>query len=299
MPDTIELKGMRFFAFHGVLPEERERGQEFVVDLEMALPRSAALMDDIASTVNYAEVYSEVRRMVEREGFSLLETLADRIAGLVLGLFPVESVRVKVKKPEVSLGGPLDWAAVTVERNRTIMDVAGEEKEWVEVFLALGSNLGDRQANLWQALGRLSAHPLVRLLQVSSFYETRPVGGVEQGNFINAAARLTTMLNLLELLEFIQEIEAGMGRERTVKWGPRTIDLDILLYGKESIELERLVVPHPEMYERDFVLAPLAEIAPNQTLPNGKTAVEIMKDLYKLGINLLSKFPGHVTIYSR
>ncbi|NPV92594.1 MAG: 2-amino-4-hydroxy-6-hydroxymethyldihydropteridine diphosphokinase [Firmicutes bacterium] len=293
--DTIELKGMRFFGFHGVLPEERERGQEFVVDLEIELPRGAALDDDIDSTVNYAEVYTEVRRLVERARFSLLETLADRIAGTVLELFPAVGVRVKVKKPEAPISGLLEWAAVTVERYRA----AVEDKEWVEVFLALGSNLGDRQANLWQALGRLSAHPLIRLLQVSSFYETRPVGGVEQGNFINAAARLAIMLKPLELLDLIREIESGMGRERTVKWGPRTIDLDILLYGKQSIELESLVVPHPEMYKRDFVLAPLAEIAPDQILPNGKTAAEIMKDLYKMGINLLSKFPGHVTIYSR
>lgn len=296
MSITIQLKGMRFYAYHGVLPQEKEKGQDFLVDAAMVLMEGAAAVDDLASTVDYAEVYAAVREMVVSRRFELVETLADHIAGSLLEKFPCRRVTVAVKKPRVPLEGPLEWAGAEVTREGTEPTVSGEGPDWMEVYLALGSNLGDRQANLWQALGRLASHPLLKVLRVSSFYETRPVGDVQQGNFLNAAARASTRLEPKELLAFMLEIEAGMGRERTERWGPRVIDLDLLLYGQERIELPGLSVPHPLMYERDFVMAPLAEIASEMVLPNGKTCREMLKNLQKFGTNLLSKIPGHVTI---
>lgn len=306
MTRTIVLKGMRFFARHGVLPEERAKGQEFLVDVELELPPDHKLADDLDSTIDYAGVYAAVRQLMEGPSCNLVETLADRLASRLLRDYPVRRVRVAVKKPQVLLPGPLEWAGAEVTGERKPEDIrereleaAGEREpaaEGVTAYLALGSNLGDRQTNLWQALGRLASHPQLRLKRVSSFYETRPVGNQQQGNFLNAVAEVETRLQPLELLSFLQEVEAGLGRQRDERWGPRTIDLDILLYGRERIALPQLIIPHPNLYERDFVIAPLAEIAPHLVHPDGRTSAEIWAEMQKFDTNLLSKFPGHVTI---
>jgi 2-amino-4-hydroxy-6-hydroxymethyldihydropteridine diphosphokinase len=123
----------------------------------------------------------------------------------------------------------------------------------------LGSNLGGKRSNLRQALGLLEAE--CRVLAVSSFYRTAPVGYREQDWFLNCAARVETERSPQELLEFIQRIEAQLGRERTIPNGPRTIDIDILLFDSVVIDTGGLTIPHPRMHERLFVLAPLCEIA--------------------------------------
>jgi len=130
-------------------------------------------------------------------------------------------------------------------------------------YLGLGSNLGDRRRNLEAALEALRAHPQITVSAVSAFLETDPVGGPPgQGKFLNAAAEIETDLAPEALLEELKRIERALGRTPGPRWGPREIDLDILLYGKEVLETETLVIPHPRMRERRFVLAPLAEIAP-------------------------------------
>ncbi len=137
-------------------------------------------------------------------------------------------------------------------------------------FIAIGSNLGDRLAHVKRARVDLAELPRTRLVGVSSTYETAPVGPVEQGDFLNAAASLDTQLDPFELLEALREIEREAGRptgSARVKWGPRTLDLDIILYGQEVISTETLVVPHPLMHERWFVLKPLAELAPDTVHP--------------------------------
>ncbi len=130
-----------------------------------------------------------------------------------------------------------------------------------EVYLALGSNMGDRVRNLSQAIEALKQKESVRWILASSFYESAPVGFEDQPDFINAVVKVETGLSPLELLAVTQAIESELGREKTVRWGPRIIDVDILLYGKEKICEERLVIPHPRMSERAFVLLPLGEIA--------------------------------------
>ncbi|MDO8684439.1 MAG: 2-amino-4-hydroxy-6-hydroxymethyldihydropteridine diphosphokinase [Armatimonadota bacterium] len=141
-------------------------------------------------------------------------------------------------------------------------------------FLGLGSNLGDREENLRSALQEMEKRGAARTVKVSSFYETAPVGYTDQPDFINAVAQVETMLQPAELLATILDVEKALGRERTIRWGPRVIDIDILLYDDISIEEPGLVIPHPEMTRRGFVLKPLAEIAPDLILPGGNTARE-------------------------
>jgi 2-amino-4-hydroxy-6-hydroxymethyldihydropteridine diphosphokinase len=135
-------------------------------------------------------------------------------------------------------------------------------------YIALGANLGDREQNLRAALDLLNATPGVRVTRVSSFLENPAVGGpAGSPPFLNAAAELETTLDPRALLGRLLEIERALGRERRQKWGPRTIDLDLLLYGDHVIDEPDLKVPHPLMQERQFVLQPLAEIAPGAVHP--------------------------------
>lgn len=161
----------------------------------------------------------------------------------------------------------------------------------VRVFLGLGSNLAHREANLREALVRLSAGVVIEV--VSSCYETDPVGYLDQPSFINIACSGTTDLAPGDLLAFVKSIEAQMGREPTFRNGPRLIDIDILSYGDLVLETEELTVPHPRIYERAFVLAPLSEIAPGWTHPVlGRTASEMAAATDSSGVRLLARTGG-------
>ncbi len=131
----------------------------------------------------------------------------------------------------------------------------------VTVYLGLGSNVGDREANIAEALKRLEEKVAVE--QVSSLYETEPVGYENQPDFLNAVCQGTTNLEPEELLAFVKQIEKTMGRASTVRFGPRSIDIDILFYDKIVMHTQDLTIPHPRLHERAFVLVPLAEIAPD------------------------------------
>ena len=131
-------------------------------------------------------------------------------------------------------------------------------------FVGLGSNIGDRVETLATAVWVLDEFDDTTVEDVSGLYETEPWGGVEQEPFLNAVARLTTSLSPLELLDELQATEAAMGRDRSTeeRWGPRTLDLDLLLYGDEVVDTDRLVVPHPRLVERAFVVVPLMGVFP-------------------------------------
>jgi len=132
--------------------------------------------------------------------------------------------------------------------------------ECSEAYIALGSNLGDREALLLEALRLLHAHPAVAVARVSAIYETDPVGMTDQPAFLNMAAALRTTLEPLPLLRELLAVENRLGRVRDVRWGPRTIDLDLLLYGGRTLDSEELTLPHPRMMERAFVLVPLRDV---------------------------------------
>ncbi|MEK5040513.1 2-amino-4-hydroxy-6-hydroxymethyldihydropteridine diphosphokinase [Sporosarcina sp. FSL K6-3457] len=134
-------------------------------------------------------------------------------------------------------------------------------------YLSIGSNIGDRLYHLVEAVRALHSHGGMEVVAVSSIYETAPVGYTDQADFLNVAVCVETVVDAQELLAICQQVERELGRQRTIRWGPRTVDLDILLYGTDTIETENLVVPHPRMHERAFVLIPLLEIAPTIIQP--------------------------------
>src|SRR5262249_45353988 len=151
----------------------------------------------------------------------------------------------------------------------------------VKAYVALGSNLGDRQGHLERALKALRENPSVTVHRVSSFLETAPVGGPPgQGPYLNAVAEIETTLEAEALLQLLLEIEQRLGRVRHERHGPRTIDLDLLLYGNLVREGKELTAPHPRMHEREFVLQPLAQIAPHLVHPElGRTASELLQEV--------------------
>jgi 2-amino-4-hydroxy-6-hydroxymethyldihydropteridine diphosphokinase len=144
-------------------------------------------------------------------------------------------------------------------------------------YLSIGSNIGDRLHHLTEAVRALHLHEGLMVSSVSSIYETAPVGFTDQAEFLNMVVCVETGLAAPKLLEICQSIELDLGRIRDIRWGPRTADLDILLFNNDAIETENLIVPHPRMHERAFVLIPLFEIAPLLTSPLVDTGVMLWK----------------------
>lgn len=145
-------------------------------------------------------------------------------------------------------------------------------------YIALGTNIEPRHTHLKKAIEALENHESIQLISQSSIYETAPVGYIEQADFLNMVLEIETSLLPSDLLDVCQHIEQGLGRERTIRFGPRTIDLDILVYNDENIKTDRLIVPHPRMHERAFVLVPLNEIGVRLTI-QGASVTEFLSNL--------------------
>ena len=143
-------------------------------------------------------------------------------------------------------------------------------------FIALGSNIGNRYDNITSAIKLLTSHPDIKLVNYSSIYETDPVGYEDQDLFLNMVIEIQTVLSAMELLDICLKTELDLGRKRKIRWGPRTIDLDILTFNQENIETEKLTVPHPRMVERAFVMAPLVEINPDHRIPGVEKPLNLL-----------------------
>ena len=157
-----------------------------------------------------------------------------------------------------------------------------------EVYIGLGSNLegdvGSPETQLDHAIDSISQHPDIHLIAVSNRYKTQAIGPGNQPDYINAVACLNTQLSPLDLLDCLQQIEQQQGRVRTIRWGARTLDLDILLYDQQVIDSERLTIPHPRMHERAFVLAPLQDLDASIVLPTGENILSLLANCSDQGI---------------
>jgi len=173
----------------------------------------------------------------------------------------------------------LDAAPVSSPGVSALIEVFSAPRVEQFAFLGLGSNLGDRLTFLQRAVDLLDADRRTRVDAVSSVYQTEPVGGPEQEPYLNIAVRVATRRTPRGLLRLGQQVERELGRTREVRWGPRTIDVDVLLYDDRQISTRRLVVPHPRLVERPFALIPLIEVAPGATLPDGRSLVAVVAGL--------------------
>jgi len=232
--------------------------------------RGAGMSDDLEKTVDYCAVCDSIEKFVEGNTFNLIETIAERLAEKLLIEYPaLKRVRIEIEKPDAPLPAELETVSVEIERGRHI------------AYIGLGSNLGDRRTYLRFAVRELNKSAGCRVVQVSKLINTAPYGYEEQGDFLNGCLKLETLLEPLELLDLLMWIESETGRIRDVHWGPRTLDLDILMYDDLVMSCGRLRIPHAEMHKRDFVLTPLSEIAPWLLHPVLNKTVSEMRDELK------------------
>lgn len=293
--DWIMLEGMQFYGYHGLHKEERKTGQLFVVDLHLQADLApAGAADELAATVNYEQVFTAVREIVEGRQFRLIEALAETIAAYLLATYPLQEVMVRVQKPQAPLPGRFRHVGVEIRRRPpAFLPGAGRARHRpdaaaapgpVTAYLGLGSNLGDRLGYLLRAAAALS-NAAVRLQAVSAVYETAPWGRPEQPAFLNAVVQVATTLDAHTLLARALQVEADLGRQRSLRWGPRTIDIDLLLFGTQRIDAgPDLVVPHPRLGERAFVLVPLYDLAPELVLPGGVSLREALARVDRTGV---------------
>lgn len=250
--DEIHIDNLEVYAHHGVFPEEKRKGQLFVVNLVLYTDtRPAGQRDELALSTHYGEVCHLVTEWMQGHTYDLIETVAETVAEQVLLHYPlVQALDVEICKPEAPIGLPFGSVSVRIHRG------------WHRAYIALGSNMGEREKYLQMGVDAMGGREDIRLKKVSSWRQTAPYGGVEQADFLNGAMEIETLLTPLELLELLHEAEQAADRKREVHWGPRTLDLDILLYDDLVMESEELTIPHADMRNRDFVLGPMAEIAP-------------------------------------
>ncbi len=268
--DKIVLKDLEATACHGVNPEEKVTPQRFLISAEIFLDfGDAAHDDDLNKTVSYSAVKKQIIRFVEGNPFDLIETVAASLAKLILCENPLANgVKITVKKPDAPMSGNFDFVAVHTEL------------KWSKIYLSLGSNMGDRNAYLDLAVSELKKDPAFRNVRESDRIATPPYGGVAHGEFLNSAVEADTWLDPYELLNAVNAIEAAAGRKRDVRWGDRTLDIDILFYDDIVLGDDRLCIPHIDMANREFVLKPLAQLAPYKAHPLvGKRVAEMLKDL--------------------
>ncbi len=268
--DQIRIKNLKIFAYHGVYEQEKEQGQNFVVNAVLHTDTErAGESDRIADAVDYGAVCLFIDEYLRENRFDLLEAVTRNAARELLFAFPaVKRVEFEVEKPNAPI--PLRFESVSVRI----------EMGWHRVFVALGSNMGDRLQYLERAVSDLQEDPCLKNIRVSDYIETAPYGGVEQEDFLNGVLEAETLYSPRELLERLQKEEQLAERKREIRWGPRTLDLDILFYDDLVLAEEGLILPHPDMRNRKFVLEPLAELAPFFVHPVYRTTVsELLREL--------------------
>lgn len=277
--DKISIKRLEIFANHGVLKEERELGQKFYVNCDLFLDtRKAGLSDSLEDTIDYGKVCFRIQRFLTEHTYQLIETAAEELAKELLYTIPqIHKLELELEKPWAPVGVPVDTISVSITRG------------WHEAVIALGSNMGDKLAYMQHGVEAMNQSKDFRVRAVSKFLETKPYGVKEQDNFLNGCMKVETLLMPDELLDFLQGVERSVNRVREGKWGPRTLDLDIIFYDNLIIDTVNLKVPHMDMCNRDFVLIPLKQIAPNYCHPVLHKTVDMLAKELKAEATIIRK----------
>lgn len=271
--DEIRIEKLEVYAYHGVYPKERRKGQTFVVNVTLYTDTArAGAKDELYLATDYGEVCMFIDRWMRENTYQLLESVVENLSRELLLKFDlISEIDLEVRKPDAPIDLPFGCVSVKVHRG------------WHRVYLSVGSNLGDRQKYIEGAVHALETHPQMRGVRVSELIETAPYGNTDQGDFLNGAIELETLLAPENLLEALHDMENAAGRERSVHWGPRTLDLDILFYDSLVYESETLTIPHADMKNRDFVLRPLSTLAPGYRHPVlDKTVAVLLHELEQM-----------------
>lgn len=268
--DEIRITGLEVFAHHGVYESEAVNGQKFIINATLFCDTQAAANTDcLEDTIDYGAVSLHINEYMTKNRYNLIETVANNMARSILKKFTdIRKIKLEICKPEAPIPLPFKDVSVTVERS------------WHKAYIAGGSNMGDSEGYIEDAMENLDADECINIISKSDFVKSKAYGGVEQEDFTNNVFVIETLYNPYELLEKLHYEEKKAGRERLVHWGPRTLDLDILYYDDLVMDEKTLTIPHREISKRDFVLLPLSEAAPYKTHPvNGMTAKEMLNEL--------------------
>ncbi|MGN0352671.1 MAG: 2-amino-4-hydroxy-6-hydroxymethyldihydropteridine diphosphokinase [Roseburia sp.] len=268
--DCIKITNLKIFAHHGVFPEETRNGQYFYVNAKLYLDcKKAGKTDCLEDSLNYGEVSHFITDFLTSHTYKLLEAAAEHLVEeMLLSMHGLRKVELELCKPQAPIGLPFENVSVTIERG------------WHRAYLALGSNIGEKEKYLAYAVEELEKQRGIRNVRVSDFITTAPYGVTEQEDFLNGAVAIDTLFSLQELLELLQKIEAGAERKKELRWGPRTLDMDLIFYDKLVYEDDNLVIPHIDVEHRTFVLEPLAQLCPNYRHPIlQKTVMQMLAEL--------------------
>lgn len=268
--DEIRIDNLKIRANHGVLDFEKANGQDFYVNAVLyTSTREAGLGDNLDKSTDYSKVCETIRSTMTDHTYDLIEAVAEHVAMDILRGYPlIRAVDVEIRKPQAPV--PMEFESISVKIHRG----------WSTVYLSYGSNMGDSHKLIDEAMEKLMGDASIRFIKESERIVTKPYGGVEQDDFVNGACKIETLYNPEELLDLLHKIEAEAGRVRDVRWGPRTLDLDIVLFEKKVYESEDLIIPHVDMENREFVLKPMCELAPNMRHPVlGLTMEQLLKKL--------------------
>lgn len=264
--DVIKIENLKVFAYHGVFEEEKQNGQDFYINAKLISNlKRAGMTDQLQQSTHYGEVCLQIKKTLTEQKYDLIERACERCIEDLLIHFPlIREVTMELRKPHAPI--PMEFESVSVEITRG----------WHRTYIAFGSNLGEKETYIMDALQEIKNSKFFRNEKVSDFYYSAPYGGVEQDDFVNGVLEAETMLEPYELLEFLHELEAKANRVRDQHWGPRTLDLDIIFYDDLILDEERLQIPHKDMKNRDFVLVPLASLAGYKRHPVLNITVEEM-----------------------
>lgn len=268
--DVIKIENLKVFAHHGMLPEETEKGQNFYINVSLYVKmRTTGLEDDSNQATDYAEVCHFIYNYMREHTFKLIEAAAENLAEEILFHFPqVREIDLEIRKPESPMRLSFESVSVKIRRG------------WHTAYIAVGSNSGDREQYINNAIAMLKREPKVKVEKVSEIFHTEPYSEGEKKEFLNGAMKLKTLYTPEELLHFLNEIEAANGRERKGHWEDSTLDLDIIFYDNIIMSTDELVIPHPDITNRDFVLVPLTQIDPYAMHPIYHETVRMMLDKF-------------------
>lgn len=269
--DKIIIKGLEVFAHHGVYENEQIKGQNFIINATLYVDTlTAGLSDDIEDTLDYGKVCEFIKEYMVVNRFNLLEALINSLARKLLLTFDrIISLELEICKPEAPIPAKFENVSLKIERGRHT------------AFISVGSNMGEREDYIQNAIDNLELDECIKIKAISSFIETKPYGNVDQDDFLNGVFKIETLYSPEELLARLHIEENEAGRERKIHWGPRTLDLDIILYDNLVMLTDDLVIPHGDMTNREFVLKPLCEIDPYVIHPRLMlTAQELLDKLY-------------------
>jgi len=283
--DFIKVTNMKVFAYHGVLEEEKKNGQDFYLNAKVYVDmRKAGLTDQLEDTINYDSVCIFLAEVFAEKQFDTIEAAAEYTVQEIIVNFPtIEAMELEVRKPHAPLTYVPEDISVTIYR------------EWHTVYLSFGSNMGNPKGHINEAITMLKDPYAIRNVKVSELFVTKPYGPVEQNDFVNGCLEMETYMDPEELVTYIHEIEDYFERDRSIHWGPRPIDLDIVFFDDYVYNSKTLTIPHADMENRMFVLEPLSQLCPGRRHPVwGKTVSQLRKELLANGgeEDILRKYEG-------